>query len=406
MSLNIDLIKSKNMIEALMTVILSIFFALITIALMLVFLNNSGMEISTDELIKYAFTDIINDPSNLAQALYWSTPLLMTGLSVAIAFQAGLFNIGSQGQMTMGASSAGIWAAAIVPHSLTFLDTPILLIPTTMFVGIIMGGIWGYIPGYLKAEKDAHEVIVTILMNLIALTIVRFLVGSRNYSPYVDKSSTDAYNQTEAISSNARINLINPEFSTFLDYTIIVAVIVMFILQFMLYKTNFGYKIRAVGLNSKASEVSGINSKKIVKRSMFLSGGVAGLGGALLVMGEIRYYAGIEYTFGFDGIAVALIGQNIPFATGISAILFGLLFQSRINLGENTEIPPEIIIALQAWIVLFIAAPLIARKVISLYKQFIEKDDEINLLEDNNSSDEQDVISKPQLIDENGEVYE
>jgi simple sugar transport system permease protein len=137
---------------------------------------------------------------------------------------------------------------------------------------------------------------------------------------------------------------------------------VVILLQFLLFKTNFGFKLRAVGLNPVTAETTGINSQKMTILSMSIAGGVAGLGGALLVMGDIRYVIGIESSYGFDGIAVALIGQNIPFGVALAAILFGFLKQSGVNLGENTDIPPEIIVALQSWIIFFIAAPLIARR--------------------------------------------
>lgn len=362
MSLNVDLIKSKSWVEAIITIVISSLFALTTVSLIIILLKIAGFQLDVSELVNFAFKDVISNSSDLAQILFWSTPLLLTGLSVAIAFQSGLFNIGAQGQMMMGAMWAGIWASSIIPNLLPFLEFPLFMIPSTMIMGIIFGAFWGYIPGYLKARTGAHEVIVTIMMNLIAINIANILVGSQTYSPFIDKTSLNAYNQTDMISESAQIPVINKELSTFLDWSIIVGVLVVILLQFLLFKTNFGFKLRAVGLNPVTAETTGINSKKMTILSMSIAGGVAGLGGALLVMGDIRYVIGIESSYGFDGIAVALIGQNIPFGVGLAAILFGFLKQSGVNLGENTDIPPEIIVALQSWIILFIAAPLIARK--------------------------------------------
>jgi simple sugar transport system permease protein len=342
--------------------LLSLLFAIIAIVVSILLLTFIGFEINMAELIKYAVTDVIGNNRDLAQVFYYTTPLIFTGLSVAIAFRAGLFNIGAQGQMMMGAVWAGIFASAIVPNYLSFMQYPILIIPLTMIVGMIFGGIWGFVPGYLKAKTGAHEVIVTILMNLIAITFTNFLVGSQTYSPFIDKTSLNAYGQTDVIVGSAKINPLFPQVSNFLDWSIFVAIIVAIIIHTMLFKSNFGFKIRAVGLNPTAAKTAGIDSDRIVISSMVLAGAMAGLAGALLVQGGIRYVLGIESSYGFDGIAVALIGANNPLGVMLAALFFGFLFQSRLNLDANTDIPPDLILALQAWIVLFAAAPMIARK--------------------------------------------
>lgn len=368
MSLQLELLKARSRAESVVIMLLSLLFAVIAIMVSIALLTLIGFDISMAELIHYAVTDVIGNDADLAQVFYYTTPLIFTGLSVAIAFRAGLFNIGAQGQMMMGAVWAGIFASAIVPNYLSFMEYPILIIPLTMLVGMLFGAIWGFIPGYLKAKTGAHEVIVTILLNLIAITIINYLVGSQTYSPFIDKTSLNAYGQTELISGSAKINPLFPQVSNFLDWSIFIAIIVAIIVHIILFKTNFGFKIRAVGLNPVAAETAGIDSDRIVILSMSLAGAMAGLAGALLVQGGIRYVFGIESSYGFDGIAVALIGSNNPLGVMFAALFFGFLFQSRLNLDANTDIPPDLILALQAWIVLFAAAPMIARK---LYMRFL-----------------------------------
>lgn len=368
MSLQLELLKARSRAESVVIMLLSLLFAVIAIMVSIALLTLIGFDISMAELIHYAVTDVIGNDADLAQVFYYTTPLIFTGLSVAIAFRAGLFNIGAQGQMMMGAVWAGIFASAIVPNYLSFMEYPILIIPLTMLVGMLFGAIWGFIPGYLKAKTGAHEVIVTILLNLIAITITNYLVGSQTYSPFIDKTSLNAYGQTELISGSAKINPLFPQVSNFLDWSIFIAIIVAIIVHIILFKTNFGFKIRAVGLNPVAAETAGIDSDRIVILSMSLAGAMAGLAGALLVQGGIRYVFGIESSYGFDGIAVALIGSNNPLGVMFAALFFGFLFQSRLNLDANTDIPPDLILALQAWIVLFAAAPMIARK---LYMRFL-----------------------------------
>ncbi len=368
MSLQLELLKAKNRAESVVIMLLSLVFALIAIMISIALLTLVGFELSLDELVRYAFTEVVGNDADLAQVFYYTMPLIFTGLSVAIAFRAGLFNIGAQGQMMMGAVWAGIFASAIVPNYLSFMEYPILIIPLTMLVGMLFGGIWGFIPGYLKAKTGAHEVIVTILLNLIAITFTNYLVGISTYSPFVDRTSLNAYGQTELISGSAKISPLFPQVSSFLDWSIFIAIIVAIIIHIVLFKTNFGFKIRAVGLNPTAAETAGIDSDRVVMLAMALSGAMAGLAGALLVQGGIRYVLGIESSYGFDGIAVALIGANNPLGVIFAAIFFGFLFQSRLNLDANTDIPPDLILALQAWIVLFAAAPMIARK---LYLRFL-----------------------------------
>lgn len=363
MSVRLELIQTRNYVEALIMVLISFLFAIIAILLFIQILGFMGYPIDLGDLVFYTITDVFSDFSSILQILYWSSPLMLTGLAVAVAFQAGLFNIGGQGQMMLGGVFSAIWAAVIVPQNLSFLNFPIFVIPTTILMGIIGGGIWGFIPGYLKAKTGAHEVIVTIMMNLIAISLVTYLIGSQSYSPFIDKSSVDAYSQTDKISKAGQIGLIFPNETGFLNWTTLLTIIIVIIVHLLLFDTNLGFKIRAVGFNKSAAENAGIQSEGIIIRSMTLAGALAGLAGTFYVMGTppYRYVGGFEGTLGFDGIAVALIAQNSPLPIILAALFFGLLTVSKNNL-DFSNIPPDLIFTLQAWVIIFVAAPLIARR--------------------------------------------
>lgn len=393
MSLQLELLQTRNFTEAIVTVLLSVLFAVLSILVFIAIMTIGGFEIDLGELWRYAFVEIISDGSALLQVLYWATPLMLTGLAVALAFQVGLFNIGGQGQLMMGAAFSAIWAAAIVPNNLPFLDNDtffarIIMVITTLLMGFIFGGVWGYIPGWLKAKTGAHEVITTIMMNLIAISLITFLVGSQTYSPFVDKSSTDAYSQTDLITDNSRFAAIFPNVNNNFNVSTIYTILILIIFQVLIFYTNYGFKLRAVGFNKTAAETAGIKSDRLIITAMTLSGGVAGMAGAFIVMGptQFRYVDGLQGTLGFDGIAVALIAQNTPIAIILAAVFFGFLKQGKNTLDRQTTIPPDLIFALQALVIIFVAAPLIARYVYNFFRDTTES--VISRTNDNNSKEE------------------
>ena len=365
MSIRTDIIKTTSIFDAIYMVLLSILFSVISILLFILIITIGGFGIDVFDLFNSAVVNVLTDPKSLFRIFYWATPLMLTGLAVAVAFQAGLFNIGGQGQMLIGGVAAAIWAAALVPDVPLF-QNKFVMISITIIIGFLFGGLWGFIPGYLKAKTGAHEVIVTIMMNLIAISLVTYLVGSQSYSPFVDSTSVDAYGQTDTISEYARINLLLPSYSNSLNWTTIITFVIVLIMQIVLFYTRYGFKLRAVGFNPIASKTAGINSDRIIMSSMFLSGGLAGLAGEFYVIGTspYRYVSGFEGTLGFDGIAVALIAQNSPIAIAFAAIFFGFLTEGKNSLDRTTDIPPDILFALQAFVIIFIAAPAISRWVI------------------------------------------
>jgi len=375
MSVQTGLLKTDNRLDALIVALVSLLFAVIAIAITVAIFNIADFNIDGNELIQAAIFDVFVidgelNRESLALILFYSAPLALTGLAVAISFKAGLFNIGGQGQMAVGGCFAGIWAAEIMPNAsyLSFLDTPILMIPSTLLAAFVGGALWGFVPGFLKAKTGAHEVIVTILMNIIAASFVTYLVGSQTFSPFVDKTNTNSCCKTDVITDSARFSLLIPSISNFLHWTFFIGIIAVLLIQLMVVKSKFGFRLRAVGSNRVAAEAAGINTDMVTILAMTISGGLAGLAGAYFVMGfaPYRYTIGVGGSMGFDGIAVALIGQNAPYGVGIAALLFGFLRQSKNVLGSspNTDIPPDLIFAFQAWIILFAAAPIIATSLI------------------------------------------
>lgn len=339
--------------------LLSIFFGLLAGAITLKF---SG--ISPLEAYQVMWEGISAKPNYLAYVIIRSTPLILTGLSVAFAFRTGLFNIGAEGQFIIGALTATFLGFS--------LNLPIWLhIPTVMFLSMMASGLYGGVSGYLKAKFGVHEVLSTIMLNWIALYF-------SNYSVFVEGFRRPDTEASEFIKPTASITLFedwkvsdagiewlsNHEFwQSFLrppvNAGIFVALFAMLIVWFVLAKTTFGFKLKAVGLNPKASEHAGINVEQKMTSSMFISGALSGLAGAVQVMGVSKNIAVLAMFegYGFDGIAVSLIGGNHPAGVFISAFFLGALKYAGGKIQSALEAPSEVIGIMTGVIVLFIAIP-------------------------------------------------
>ena len=388
--------KSTNVI---IYSLISIILAILAIFVFIVILALTGNPIVLTGLLQNILIVFFTNPTAFANIFYSAIPLIFTGLAVAVAFQAGLFNIGGQGQMVLGGVYTAAWATVIINNiynstQFNFLLTPIFLIPTCLLVGAICGGFWGFIPGVLKAKTGAHEVITTIMMNQIAASLVRYLVGSVSYSPYISKDAL-AYGQSDPIAKGARFPPIFPKISDFLNWGILVALFIIVIVQFIIYKTNFGYKLRAVGHNPEAAEAVGINSERMVIYAMTLSGAIAGIGGSVYLMGTFpyRYFLDYEGTLGFDGIAVSLIGLNSPIGIALAAIFFGYLNQTRAQL-DKTAIPPDMVFVFQAWVIIFAVAPVLSKMIYERMKRLARENLQGRSDENDSSEKEQPMISE------------
>ncbi|MEI8215826.1 MAG: ABC transporter permease [Eubacteriales bacterium] len=296
---------------------------------------------------------------NFGETLYKMTPILFTGLSVALAFRCGLFNIGAEGQYIVGTITA-------VATSWYFSWLPgFVLIPLILLFGLFAGGIWGGFAGFLKAQFGVHEVITTIMMNYIALHTTNLLVRTVfNPQTLIPGSVREAF--TVPISDKAKLlkmSDIIPQFGYSSAHVgIFIAIVAALAIYFLLFKTTVGYEIRSVGFNADAAEYGGISKRKNTILSMFLSGGLAGLGGAVQVTGVIymvnQVAAGPGY--GFTGLSVALVGSSHPLGVIASALLFGILDNGARQM-QLAGIPKEVTAIIQAVILIFIAGELIVK---------------------------------------------
>lgn len=289
-------------------------------------------------------------PSGLGQTLQEMTLLLFTGLSVAVAFRAGLFNIGTQGQMVLGALATALtvlWLGQFVPDNVV---GTLVVIPVGIAAGAAAGGFWGMIPGVMKAYADAHEVITTIMLNFIATGIAYYLVNN-----YVGNLESDSV-LTETIPSVAQFPALisGSRFSLFaLGGGLLVAVGI----SLMYTQTVLGYELRTSGIQEAAAEYSGVNAKRNIVTSMTLSGALGGIAGAVYVMMvQYRWQAGIP-SLGFDGIAVSVLAGNNPIGIIPTSLLFGALKSGSVAIDLSLGVPTELVEVIQGMIILFIAMP-------------------------------------------------
>jgi simple sugar transport system permease protein len=292
--------------------------------------------------------------SPILESLVATTPYIFGGLAVALGFKSGVFNIGAEGQILIGAS-----ASVFIGYALTGLPA-IIHIPLALLAGFIGGGIWGYIPGWLKAKTGGHEVINTIMMNYIAFYLNDWLLrGPMRRADTMQPVSP-------LIQPSAELPKLFPYPIRF-HIGFFIAIVFIFIVYFFLYKTTWGLNLRMVGANPRAAKYAGINISQYTILAMALSGAIAGLAGANEVLGvNHSLYVAFSSGYGFNSIALALIGNNNPFGVGLAALLFGTLENGATRMQMDAAIPVEIISIIQATILMFIAAPAIVRTIFRL----------------------------------------
>ena len=286
--------------------------------------------------------------------LYYATNFIFTGLAVAIAFHAGLFNIGGEGQ----AYIAGL-GAAMVGLSLEFLPWPIV-IPLAIVASVAFGAVWGFIPGYLQAKRGSHIVITTIMFNFIASSLMVYLINYW-FRP-VGKMAVESREVTGAyILSFREMAKLFFDYrlpSTPLNPTFFLALLVAWGVWYFLWRTKPGYEIRAVGANPDAAIYAGIKPDRIIMLAMAISGGLAGLVAVNEVLGaQHRLLLEFVQGAGFVGIAVALMGRSHPVGIVLSALLFGVLYQGGTELSfAKPEINRDMIVVIQGLVILFMGA--------------------------------------------------
>ncbi len=315
------------------------------------------------QVYKMMFGLAIGNRDGWGNVLFRATPLIFTGLAVAFAFRCGLFNIGGEGQVYVGT-----FLAALVGFTFTNLPA-ILMIPLTIAASALGGAIWAALPGFLKAKKGIHEVIITIMMNWIATSLTFYLALLYKAPPTEEMRQAglpQMIPHTSEIAETARLpriasllSKINISFPSHnpLNVSFFIAVLAAVLVYYILWKTSLGYEIRAVGYNSAAAEYAGISIPKNILLAMMISGALAGLVGTNEIMGyKFRWRQELFLGLGFNGIAVALLGKNHPLGVVLAAILFGTLSYggALVNIFTAGKIPRELIMVIQAVIVILV----------------------------------------------------
>ncbi|MFM7331991.1 MAG: ABC transporter permease [Brachymonas sp.] len=348
--------------------LINLLIALIVAGLVVALVGQSPKEVMT-ALIKGA----LGNQRGLSYTLYYATTFVFAGLAVAVAFHAGLFNIGGEGQAMIGGLGAGLvalWLGASLP---AWLMIPLMIVAAALFAGI-----WGAVPGYLQAYRGSHVVITTIMFNFLASSIMVYLLVN------VLKPVSEMAPESAEFAASAKMPRVHTVLQSLgiewssspLNMSIVVAVLACVFVYLLLWKTRLGYQIRASGSSPGAAEYAGISPQKQIIFSMAISGALAGM----IAMNEV---AGVHHKLltdfvagaGFTGIAVALMGRNHPFGIVLAALLFGMISQGGAEVAfEVPGFTKDMIVMLQGLIVLFsgalayVFAPLIGRAYFALNK--------------------------------------
>ncbi|WP_248903442.1 ABC transporter permease [Halocatena marina] len=306
-------------------------------------------------------------PFNPAMAitLRETTVLVFTGLSVALAFRAGVFNIGTQGQLIAGALASALGVLAVVPFVPSGIVGTFVLVPIGLFIGALFGGLYGAIPGILKAYADANEVITTIMLNFVAAQIAFYLVSvhfNKPNSSVIETADLPAFALIPSVVFDPR--------TSFSLIAFAIALVFAVGIYYLLEQTSFGYDLRTSGLQPDAAEYAGVDTRRTIVRSLTLSGALGGLGGAMYVLMILGNFQDGIPAYGFDGITVAILAGNNPIGVLFAAPLFGIIKSGSIVIDTSTSVPPQLIGVLRGLIILFVAMPeffrLFGRRIFSI----------------------------------------
>lgn len=287
---------------------------------------------------------------SVADTLLNAVPLVFTGLSVAFAFRGGLFNIGAEGQMYLGALASALAAlglsAALAPFG---AFGSFLIVSGSLLAGAAAGALWGFIPGYLRARTGAHEVITTIMLNYTGTLLTTYLV--KNYF-----KAPGPVDQTALIPPAARLPELIP--TTRLTWALFLALAVAAFVQFVFKRTALGYDIQVVGRSPQAAAYAGIPLTGRITLTMTASGAISGLAGSTLVLGVLhRFITNFSPGYGFTGIAVAVLARSHPWAVVPAAVLFGALQSGGLSMQLFARIPADLMTVVQGLVILFVSAP-------------------------------------------------
>lgn len=289
------------------------------------------------------FSSVFSNKVNFGEAVIKAVPIAFTGLAVVVAYRCGTFNLGAEGQLLLGAAGC-IWFATRFSH----LPTPLLIL-CCILLGALCGALWGLVPGLLKAWYGINEIITTILMNYVGTFLVSWLVNG----PLQEAAGANP--QTDAIEKFQRLPILVK--STRIHLGVVFLIILSFLIYYYLFYTAGGFQMRAVGLNREAAECSGISIRTNIIKAMLFSSAVAGIGGAVEILGvQFRLIEGFGSGYGFDGVAMALIGQLQPFGVLLTSLLFGILRTGANSMQRLAGIPASVIDVIQALIIFFVVS--------------------------------------------------
>ncbi len=300
----------------------------------------------------------LGTPGNLAGTLIKATPLFLTGLAVAIAFKGGLFNIGGEGQLYMGAISAA-YLGTLFPHLPSWLYLPLILL-LSLSAGAV---VWGLIAGWLKSSRGVHEVVSTIMLNYIAIYLTDYLAnGPLSSGPYSTK--------TKAVVESARLGVIWDLVIVHLSWGLPLALLSCLLVYVFFKHSLAGYELRAFGASPAAAECGGIKKSSQILLSMGLSGACAGLAGALIVLGQQHtFYAQFSPGYGYDGIAVALLAGNQPLGIIPAALFFGGLRSADRWMQLKVGMPKELVFIIQGTVILFVGLDKVLPRLSIFYRR-------------------------------------
>jgi ABC-type uncharacterized transport system permease subunit len=291
----------------------------------------------------------------ISDTLFNAAPLILGGLSVGVAFRAGLFNIGGQGQLVAGAIAAG-WVGFAWPLP------PVLHLLAALVAGILGGAFWGGIAGWLKARTGAHEVISTIMLNYVAVYLLFFLLSVRGFqaegsNQAISRPVLDTSRLPRLLGSGLSVN-----------GSLILALLAALGCWWLLTRSTLGFQLRAVGANQFAARTAGMSVTGSYVVVMVIAGALSGLAGCAQILGgnNVALTGDVDAGIGFDAITVALLGRASPGGTVLAGILFGALRAGAVRMQSQTGVPTEIVQVIQSLIVLFIAAPALIRAVFRL----------------------------------------
>lgn len=289
-----------------------------------------------------AFSDIYGINSTLMK----TTPLIFSGLAVALAFRSGYFNVGAEGQLYLGglgATLAGLYITGL---------PAILHIPLAFATGFVAGGIWSLIPGYLKARHDVNEIITCIFMYFIATLLISYMVSGPLFAPGSHAA------MSPEIAKSAQLPIIIPNTDVHLGF--FVCLLLVFIMHFLFKRTTIGYQINAIGLNPRACRYAGMNTEGSIIILSFISGGLAGLAGASEIMGlKHRLFDAFSPGYGLDAIVIAFLAKSNPIGVMVASFFFGALRSGAGMMQRATGIPTTAVLAIQGLVILSVAISLV-----------------------------------------------